>query len=360
MSDEDNLSGIKGMTLAEKAVNFRKWHNIPDKELVVTTFAAPLQAVQRAKMLNADYVGMANGSRRQVFPVNYQFDNWKATYFVGCFNQPLEALENHFNIRHGRPIYHFIGTDVFQMYNNHPMSLLKDLKKAFKESNAVIFANSPRCTRELQECGIDAELLYTPIYNIDQYQVIKPLPDEFTVAVYYSDSNPMHQIEDNGGLTNIPLILDVAVSCPNIKFKIFGGQRKYLPKDIMKRVPGNVEFVGRIPEDKMVDFINECSMVLRSTIHDGFPQIPIQFVCCGRQALVSCPDEELQFMNKLSFEDIIDWEAAKNEVIEKLYQMKDSEHLIKLGTRSKNAKDYYRDLMSEDVYRERIYKCLTD
>jgi hypothetical protein len=355
---EGNISGEMGMTLAEKCKKFRKLNGIADKKIVTTTFSAPLQAIQRSKMIDSDYVGMSKDSNRQVFPGNYLFDNWEATYMVGVFNHPIKALENHMSATVGKPIYHFIGSDVMQMYNQHSVAALTDFAEAFKKQKAVVFANSRRCLNELHKCGFTfASLLYTPIYEMDKYINKAPLPKDFTVAVYYSDSNNAHKLDGAGGMSNIPLIMDVARSLPNIKFKFFGGKVKYLPKDIEKEVSENIEFVGRIPEDEMVDFINSCSMVLRSTVHDGFPQLPIQFMLCGRQALVSCPDKEMRFSEKLIHEEIFDkYDEAKTDMINKILTM--SEKPDYLVSQVEDIHKYYAELMSVENFKEVIHRCL--
>lgn len=343
---EDSISGSQGMTLAEKCAEFRKYYGIKDKELVVSTWGAPLQAIQRAKMLDADYVGAGIGSDRMTFPANYRFENWKYTYMVGCYNQTISALENHMTSVVGTPIYHFIGTDVFTMFNVHSVAALDDIKKMFKVQDAVLLSNSPRCQEELLRCGLETDLVYTPIYEIDKYKSIAPLPEKFTVGVYVSDTNRAHMPDGAGGHSNIPLILDVAMAMPDVEFKLFGIDKMYDKK-------GNVEYCGRIPESHMVDFINECSMVVRSTIHDGFPQLPIQYMLCGRQALVSCPDETMEYAEKISFEDNLDWESNKGEIISKIYAMKDN--LPFGGANQDCVTEYYRDLMSADVFKEKIY-----
>ena len=352
---EDSISGTQGLTLDEKAKQFRAIHGIKDKELVVTTHAAPLQAIQRAEMLHADYVGVSKDSARANFPTSYQFKNWKATYMVGCFNEPIEALENHLNVIVGKPIYHFIGTDVYQLLNHHPISELKYISRIFKAQKAKIFANSPRLIKELKEAYIKAELLYTPIYNIKQYKP-KKLPKTFTVGVYCSDTTNMNGLD--GYMSHLPMIQEIALAMPDIKFKFFGSK--------MKERTNNIELCGRIPQDKMVEFINSCSMTLRATYHDGFPQLPIQFLLCGRQALVSCPDKELKYMEKLSFEEtaqsdydekhfkIPDYQKAKDEIISKLYNMIDNP--VDIKSLSTDAHEYYGDLMSVKKFKEAIYK----
>ena len=343
---EESISGSQGLTLSIKCAEFRKYYGIEDKNMVTSTWGAPLQAIQRAKMLGTDYVGMGNGSSRMMFPSNYNFPGWKNTYMVGCYNESIDALSNHMTSIVGRPIYHFIGSDVFTMYNNHSISLLKHMKKMFDVQDAILLTNSSRCKKEMKECGFDTELVFTPIYQIEKY-IGSALPKTFTVGVYISDSNKAHKLDGAGGLSNIPLIMEVAKALPHINFKFFGIDKMYDEKD-------NIEFCGRIPEDKMVKFINECSMVVRATVHDGFPQLPIQFMLCGRQALVSCPDEEMKFADKLSFEDVEKWEDNKSELITKICECKAKEEASEHSDLSEKAHEYYSELMSVDVFKEKI------
>ena len=355
ISKETNISGSQGMTLAEKAKKFRSYHGIDDKSLVVTTFSSPYQSIQRAKMLKADYVGVAMDSDRALFPSNLGFSNWKGTYLTGCFNEPLGALENHLSAIWGKPIIHFIGTDVFQLLMHRTTKELEFIKRIFKEKKAKLFANSPRLVKELSKMGIKSELLYTPIYNIDQYKA-ESLPKKFTVAVYCSDTQNMNGLD--GELSYIPLVREVAQAMPDIHFKFFGSK--------MIETFGNIEMVGKIPENKMVQFINSCSMNLRVTMHDGFPQLPIQFMLCGRKALITCPDKELRFSERLNFEELANseydskrlgmktYQEAKDEIINKIYQIE--QESFDVNVLSKDARVYYKELMNEAYFKERIYK----
>jgi hypothetical protein len=350
-SQEDNISGSKGMTLAEKAKIFRSNHNLENRQLVVTTFGAPLQAAERAKYLDADYAGPMPDSLRAVMPTNLFFEDWKATYFVGCYNHPIEALQNHMAHVVGKPIYHFIGTDVHQLLTSHSWKNLKFIKEAFEINEAILYANSPRMVAELAEVGIPAKLLYTPLTNSDGYKKTKKLPKKLTVAVYYSDSpnlnyfNPEDVLDNRGGQSNVGLVFEAAKAMPDVKFKFFGGA--HLGK------VDNVEFMGKIPQEDMPAFVNSCSAIVRSTVHDGFPQLPIQFMLCGRNALVSVPDKEYGFAYKLSFEDVLDHEAAKNELIEKIYDLGD------FGEPDpKEVRKYYDNLLSVKKFKKEIHSNL--
>lgn len=264
---------------------------------------------------------------------------------VGVFNHPIKAFENHLMAMTGKKrIFHFVGTDVFQIINDQTPQYISAIKKAFEEQEAHVFATSNRLVSELESVGIKSELLYCPIYNIKAYQA-KPLPKRYTVAVYYKDNHQLHSLEYNGGFSNNYLLLELAQMMKDVDFKFFGGNA------VEKK--GNIEFCGKIPEDKMIDFINSCSMLVRSTIHDGFPQLPIQFMLCGRSVLVSSPDPELKYVDRLSFEDIHDVDAARNELIDKIYAMQgrsllNTDHIF----------GYYNALLDAAHYKERIYKCL--
>ena len=354
-----SISGRPG-TLDEKASFFRKTNDIADKKLVVTSFGAPLQAIQRAKMLTADYVGPANGSRRVVLPSYYRFSNWEAAYMVGAYNETIMAFANHVSALNPvtNKIFHFIGSDVYQLRNKHNFYTIQNgIQKLIEDYKITCLANSPTLVRELAEMGIKSELLYTPVYNMNKYTINKRLPKQTTVAVYYSDSNPIMKypqegIDSTGGVSLIPFILDLTLAMPDVKFKFFGGM-------IKNETRANVEYCGRIPEDKMPEFIAGCTAVLRLTVHDGFPQLPIQFMVSGRQAITNFKDETFKFDTKIDFngEDPTEnRELVKSQVIDAIYALKDREkEFLALAP---GIKAYYSELMSEKKYKEGIYKCL--
>jgi hypothetical protein len=351
---EDSISGTQGLTLAEKSAIFRKEHGIKDKELVVTTFGAPLQAEQRAKLLEADYAGPAKNSNLSFFPPNLAFDNWKATYVVGVYNSPIQALSNHFSATVGRPILHFIGRDVHQLLAEHPYLGIQDIKKSFEDTNAAVLVNSQGSKDELDALGISSDLVYTPVYNLEKFKSESALPKKFTVGVYYSDNlnlnyfNVGDPTDTFKGQSNVPLLFEVAKAMPTVNFKFFGGSHRE------KR--GNIEFCGRIPEEEMPEFIKSCSMVVRSTIHDGFPQLPIQFMLSGRSALVSYQGEDLKGAERLSFDLVTDKYAAKQEVISKIYEIRDTGRIPDVSA----LYEYYKELFDVNVYREKVMSYVKD
>jgi glycosyltransferase involved in cell wall biosynthesis len=347
-----NISGNE-KSLDEKSRHFRKINNIEDKKLVTTTFSAPYQALHRAKMLDSDYINPDAIHR-------LDFKNWKATYMVGFFTSPIQpAFINHFNSMKGKKIIHFIGTDVFQLLTEHPLYVLDEIVSRLENDNATIFANSPRLVYELERIGFkEPKLLYSPIYDIDQYNNERKLPEQFTIAVYHTDGSPLTMLNDKTGNSNVPHIMEVAKALPHIKFKFFGGTEKYNHTNLDKKIAKNIEFCGRIKEENMLDFIGSCSAIIRSTVHDGFPHSPIQFMLCGRQAIVSCPDESMKYATKLQYEDIINIDDAKKDMIDCIREAMQNQN--EFYKKSDEVKEYYKKLMSEETFKNEIYKAVND
>lgn len=361
--DENGISGTQGLTLDEKAKAFRKEHGIKEKSLVVTSFGAPSQAIERAKMLGADYIGPIPGSKKMVVPANYKFKNWKATLMVGCYNAQKEQLQNHLYACHGRPIIQFIGTDIWQLMHYHSFKDLQAIREAFDRCNAKLFANSPRLVQELKALGFDSDLLFSPIYEMERFFTKTCPPSRFTVGVYYSNSPNLNALNGNNGQSNVPYMRDIALSMPDIEFKFFGDMPPAMKdkKGKLTHKVKNIEYVGKIPVDGMNDFINSCSMLIRSTVHDGFPHLPIQFLLSGRPALVSCPDKELKYVDRISVERPKNYGAYKDELVSKIYEIKDRNMSLEdCEALSKKAQKYYGELMSVEKFREAIDAVVKD
>lgn len=345
---KESISGIQ-LPLSEKAKTFAESNNIQESNLVVTTFSAQLQAEQRAEMLNADYAGLMN-SEGGIFPINLQYPQWTHTYMVGCFNSPVSALVNHLNVMVGKKILHFIGTDVFQLMEKHNWTKLQLIKDRLEQECAILLSNSKILKKEMKDMGIDTKLVYTPLYKPERF-VRTALPEDFTVAVYYSDTRNMNffnvqgdPLDNNDGESNMYLLWEVVKAMPHVKFKFFGGKAKFKTE--------NAEFVGRVPNEKMGEFINSCSAILTCTLHNSLPHLPLQFMLAGRQSIDNLQTPELNFTNKLSFTDILHFENCKDEIINKVQQVYKKQKMNKSVEKKVNKLVF--DIMSVENYRKEI------
>jgi len=80
---------------------------------------------------------------------------------------------------------------------------------------------------------------------------------------------------------------------------------------------------------------------------------------CGRQAIVSCPDEELKYSIKLKYEDILEnIDDAKKDMVDCIKQAYDNSDA--LLNKTDEIKKYYGNLMSVNVFKEKIYGALNE
>lgn len=266
MQKEGSISGGQKIPFVDRVNHIKALNNIPRRKLCVTTLGAPLQAIYRAKVLNADYIGAHLETPLCQLPSNFNL-GWDAIYCMGFYPDALEAHLRLFHGHNGKKFVHWIGTDVRQLYAK-PYTFIKELKGQMAENIDANMSNAPWLQTELKEVGYDTDLVYCPI-DINKYAVDIPLPKDFTVGVYVSDTNKVHNEE---------FIQDLAVSLPDCKFLMFGRNNR--------EENDNIKYV---PHQDTLKVIEQCSMNLRLTVHDGFPQTPVQFMLAGRPAITSAP-----------------------------------------------------------------------
>jgi len=260
---ETSITGNSHANWVDACKAVRDKNNIPDRRIVVTSMGAHFQAMRRAKFLGADYkdpemLWLKPHDYDAVVSMGYYVDSSVHPYMVF-----LDGSDKPKDTEH-KKIIHFIGTDIFQLMHRKYIEV-----KAFRDTVQVdkMFVNAPWLQKEMKDMGIEAELLYCPIDS--SAYTVEPFPEQFTIAVYRSDSNPMH---------NDIFMFDVARNCPDIKWKFFGGTKPANTIDM----PKNIEFHGTIPEKDIPAFIASTTAIARITVHDGFPASVAEWVMSGR------------------------------------------------------------------------------
>ena len=326
----DSISGNQKVPFIDKWNHIRELNNISSK-ICVTTLGAPIQAIQRAKMLNADYLGAHYQTPLIQTPAMFGIKP-EVIYCFGFYPLTIQDHAALFQGFKGIRIVHWIGTDVYQLRNKFSFNQIKYMKEHIFNQIDVHLTNSPWLYDELSEMGIHTELVYTPIF--DTFDIV-PLPSKFTVGVYYSETNPMH---------NEKFILDVAKAMPDIDFIFFGGSHKEHDK--------NIRFE---PHTDIKDIIKQCSLNVRITVHDGWPQTPIQFLMSGREVIIN---SDMPYMNYLPCQlSEATYANAKADLINKIREVKKKFHTKKYF---EGAKAYYEDLMSVDAYRDEITRVIAN
>ncbi len=263
--DAKSISGRSKLSFMDRLKHIRKINNIEEKPICVCSLGAPYQSLQRAKLLGADYLGRHQNSNMCQIPSMFE-NEYKMIYVMGFY--PLN-INDHANIftnckKDCLKVVQWIGTDVFQLRTRFNWEQLKFIRDKILSHIDIHLCNSEFLEKELREIGIDAERIYMPLI---QKPHLMPFPEKFTVGVYYSDSNPMHNEE---------FLLDIAKSMPDIDFKFFGGSKRAVEDNIEYMEWKNIEEV-----------IKQCSINIRISVHDGFPHTPIQFLMAGREVITN-------------------------------------------------------------------------
>jgi len=309
----DGLSDDSHKNWLERTDIIKKKHGLPNNQLCITSLGAPFHAMNLCKIVGADFAQ---------FPARKP-NHYKTVYSLGFYigqNPDIQAtILGSFK---GRKIIHWIGSDILMMMGA-PYLQGKQLVESLNKFIDVHLAEFDQTKKELEELGIkNVSVLPLPL---TKHYDVKPLPKEFTMAVYMPATN--EELYNNG------LMDSVAKAMPDIKFKFFGNE-------LRKGTINNVEYMGKIPKDKMDKFIESCSAIMRITIHDGLPLSPCEFIAQGRNVLSNV---KMPFWNFVT--------PNKIKIVEEIRKMQ------KLGVNTLGSK-HYNKLLDKKEYVKKLQKTI--
>lgn len=279
MPHKGGLSDDSANNWLERTKFIKAKHGIPNRRVCVASLGAGWHARNIAKMLDADFKEMPS----------FKPNEYEALYVIGFYpefasQQDQMFWNNMFDQNAGRSaakkVVHFVGSDVWQLYNVSMMSL-KFWREYFKANVDILLAESEFIRDELEDLGIK-NVRVVPIPPHTLYDVM-PLPEKFTVAVY------MPQV--NAAFYNPEAMEEIATKCPDIEFKFFGNPMLGGRRKKEDGSDTNVEYMGHIAPDKFGEFIKSCSAIIRFPRHDGLPLSVIEFLTAGRYSIQSVPIE---------------------------------------------------------------------
>lgn len=327
--DTKSISGNRKIPFRDRVIRIENKHGIPVRPIVVSSIAAPYQGIQRAKVLNARYIGVHPKSGLAQVPSQFDLGH-RMVLMQGFFPLAAEAHSRAIHMPKGcLRVANWIGTDVWQLLNHFSTNQLKRFREEVLSSVDVHTCNSEVLRRELMEAGITAAVIPPPLCEIPP---ITPLPNKFTVSAYFTGENPMHCMD---------VVKDVARSMPDIKFILVGGP--------VETVEGNIHHLGW---KHINEVVKQSSMHLRITKHDGWPMTPIQHLICGRPALTTFP---LPFAEQLHLgltEET--YPTDKTTIIKKIRGIQKG----KITVDGHAARSYYMALMDPVVYKKKVEKIL--
>jgi len=153
-------------------------------------------------------------------------------------------------------IYHWIGTDVYRIINDHFIKrwFKKILISYYNVHNLVVV---DWLNEELKQIGIYSEIL--PLINPEFTDNCAKLPEKFSVLCYVP--------ENRWDFYNGNLILDLAGKLPDIDFNI-------LAADSINTKLKNVYTYGLI--NNIESFYKNSNVLLRITTHDGLSKMVLE------------------------------------------------------------------------------------
>src|SRR4030065_146626 len=287
---------------------------IKESEICVASPGAPFHAKNVAKLLEAEFR----------YAPQTKPHNFKLIYLLGFYPNIAKDCSAVFTTVDGKltsatKLVHWVGTDIWGLMNSSLLNV-KNLRNQFDANKFFHLTEFEQTQAEMKELGFETEI--QPLSPSVQYEVM-PLPKKFTVAVYIPSQNAEFYYKD--------LMYEVAKELPDIDF-LFYGDRFNQSKD------KNIQHVGYIEPENMGKFLQDCSALVRLTVHDGFPISLMEFVMAGRNVLFNIRLPHVLFVN-----------SGDKELIKQ--RIKDMQQLPLNVEGSK----YYRELVEPEKFRQKIY-----
>jgi glycosyltransferase involved in cell wall biosynthesis len=268
---QDSISADSSKNWLERLEAVKARHNIPIRDICVASLGGPFHALRVARLIDADF----NNENW------YRPNRYRLLILLGFFAETSGGIDAHLQVLGGcnpdcKKVVYLIGSDILQL-QNMPQYSWRQAREFFEAEVDDIYVEYETTRLEVEErLGIKAKVMPHPV-DAGLFEA-GPYPEKFTVAMNHGQSQ-VYQIDQN---------LSIARHMPDIDFKIYGNA--VVDSEWIKALPPNVEFVGWVDEDKMPDFIQSTSCLLRACIHDGWSISHAEWVLSGRQVLSNMPN----------------------------------------------------------------------
>lgn len=323
-------------------VNFiKKKHNIPINDICVTSFGAQNHAVEIAKMIGADY-------REE--DTLWKPHNYKALYLIGWYMKPSQESNPHSwalqQFSMCKRIVHFVGADIYWL-RKFSVQEMREFAGAFTMSTDYILCENEAAQKELESYGIMAQVVPIPPYS--DYEV-KPLPEEFKVALYLTDRSDFDKYLKKHTLS-------IVKAMPDIKFVGYGDA------DLEEFKASNFEMKGSLTRPEWEQFVYNASCYLRLVKHDTSPMASTEFMMAGRKVVSNIPNECTDYVDTsgtLLFDkwDMfgpgftpLRWPDTKKRIIKAIRKAKE---LPMSNETSKSLSAYVKERFNKKIYVHKI------
>lgn len=197
-------------------------------------------------------------------------DLWSLEFSSYCFrkiNIPFVVWVrgDHRKVREVR------GVNIFKKL------IVNHLEVKYLNEAAFAIPNCLSLYEKLHEWGVNGSKITKPVYNGVDTEIFKPMnvsrSDKFTVG-YAGRICPEKRVDE---------FLRIAEKLKNedIKFVVAG------PKTLEITFPENVQYLGKLPFEKMPIFYNMIDLLVLPSLTEGFPSVILEAYACEKPVLAS-------------------------------------------------------------------------
>jgi len=138
-----------------------------------------------------------------------------------------------------------------------------------RKSSKFFIANSRFCATMYESWGISVDDIIYPPLDCEQFKPTTSKPSNDYILTY---------VGKEAKYFTLKRIADVGV-----KIKAFGAKVPYIPKSLLKHP--NIEFLGRVSDEELVDLYSNALYTLFAFTHEPFGYIPVESMACGTPVL---------------------------------------------------------------------------
>lgn len=143
--------------------------------------------------------------------------------------------------------------------------LVKDMGR----ESAFVVANSKFCASMYRKWGIEvSDIIYPPI-DCKVFQPRAASPSSDYVLTYFGKETKFSVVK--------------AVADLGVSIKAFGSKAPFVPRCVIAHP--NIEFLGRVSTDELVDLYSNALFTLFPFTHEPFGYIPVESMACGTPTL---------------------------------------------------------------------------
>jgi glycosyltransferase involved in cell wall biosynthesis len=201
--------------------------------------------------------------------------NWAKHVGVKKENHPQIHYEN-------TPVRAFY--DLYDFYKNQlsffPRQLFKIWVRWMRRLDQeavrkidVIVCNSKNVQKRIKTFyGRDAEIVGVPV-DVKKFRYREA--EDYFLSVQRLE---MHK--------RVELQIEAFRHCPHLKLKIVGASsdEKYWKK-LISVAPKNVEFLGSVSDEELIDLYSRCKAVIQTAIDEDFGEIPVEAMASGKPCI---------------------------------------------------------------------------